>query len=369
MSGYAYDTKQHWQESSDENWDTIMYTPTGDEKYVGVREIDGSRFNVWRSTDRYVAQLQHMTQNHKGLLRRNADALPKPRRQVDPSLSRVSRIEREHTRREKPFDPAAHYPRGTKPHHFAINPTDPRDVPHHLREVRVNYYRDDPERNGESVKYDTFENGTAAEGEPQWYEVEHAGGSDYSGGSATRANHKVLTDMLREHHPDDQKPVAWVDSYGGHGTYSIFVVWDELDDEIKQTLSAREDYPVIDDQAMSEVENEIEEEAWSNYYKREFERAVIGGVNAEYPEDPEIDDWPEDTDSYTLLRMAMGASNTYWAHESEGPYLDLKRITPVAVDFIIGAREEPGHSVEDHEELEKIRSGFKLQLDLPFPKG
>jgi hypothetical protein len=369
MSGYAYDTKQHWQESSDENWDTIMYTPTGDEKYVGVREIDGSRFNVWRSTDRYVAQLQHMTQNHKGLLRRNADALPKPRRQVDPSLSRVSRIEREHTRREKPFDPAAHYPRGTKPHHFAINPTDPRDVPHHLREVRVNYYRDDPERNGESVKYDTFENGTAAEGEPQWYEVEHAGGSDYSGGSATRANHKVLTDMLREHHPDDQKPVAWVDSYGGHGTYSIFVVWDELDDEIKQTLSALEDYPVIDDQAMSEVENEIEEEAWSNYYKREFERAVIGGVNAEYPEDPEIDDWPEDTDSYTLLRMAMGASNTYWAHESEGPYLDLKRITPVAVDFIIGAREEPGHSVEDHEELEKIRSGFKLQLDLPFPKG
>ena len=61
-----------------------------------------------------------MKRNHKGLLRRNAD-LPKPRPRVDTSLSRVSRLEREHTQRERPFDPEARYPRGTKSHHFAIN--------------------------------------------------------------------------------------------------------------------------------------------------------------------------------------------------------------------------------------------------------
>lgn len=450
LSGYAYETTNHWQESSDEDWDTVMYTPTGSEKFVGVRTVDGSRVNVWKGADGYVAQLEHMTRNHKGLLRRNggtdylirkqsngrfylysfdawtdavsillesangyddeaaafraatrhanrigtlsavvkrenADGgftqvgstgdryspgrgltrnadLPKPRRTVDTSLSRVSRMEREQHQREKPFDPEKRYPRGTKPHHFAINPTDPRDVPHNLRAVRVSYYRDDPDRNGQSVKYDTFENGTAAEGEPQWYEIEDASGSDYSGGSVARANYNELVKLLEEHHPEDQTPVAWVSAYGGHNTKALFVVYDELDDEIKETLGALTDYPVVDDEALSELEGEEQDEAWDNFYKRDFERAVMKGVNAEYPDEEEVDDWPDDTDSSVLLRVAMDLSNTYWEHTTEGPYLDMKRVVPVAVDLITGVKQEPGHSVEDHKEIEKIRHGFDLEL-------
>ena len=146
------------------------------------------------------------------------------RNTIDTSLARVSHIASEHTRREKPFDPEARYPRGTKPHHFSLNPKNP-DAPYHLRAVRVGYYQDPPESNGQQVRYDTFENGESGEGEPQWYEIDYTGGSDYSGGSVTQANYRELQKLLAEHHPDESgQPVVWVDAYGGHGTYGLFVV-------------------------------------------------------------------------------------------------------------------------------------------------
>jgi hypothetical protein len=86
--------------------------------YIGgyrykVKEPDGTR-KYWSETT------MRLKPNHKGLLRRNAD-LPRPRPKIDTSLSRVRRIESEHTRRERPFDPEARYPRETKSHHFALN--------------------------------------------------------------------------------------------------------------------------------------------------------------------------------------------------------------------------------------------------------
>lgn len=53
----------------------------------------------------------------------NASPPPPPRRRrTDTSLRRVRSISEEHERREKPFDPSIGYERGTKPHHFALNP-------------------------------------------------------------------------------------------------------------------------------------------------------------------------------------------------------------------------------------------------------
>jgi hypothetical protein len=58
-SGYAYRYEQDndWRGSSDELWDTIVYTPTGNEKLLGERTIDGSRMRVFRTDDGwYIAQ-------------------------------------------------------------------------------------------------------------------------------------------------------------------------------------------------------------------------------------------------------------------------------------------------------------------------
>lgn len=454
QSGYAYETHGHWQESTDDDWDTVMITPTGSERYVGVRMIDGSRMNVFRSDGAYVAQLEHMTRNHKGLLVRNAgeqdylirrghggaftlhmydgwsgkvgrqigaregygyekdaaeqagkharehdvgDAivvrehtdgsttqignvgsygyraggmqrnaeLPKPRPRVDTSLSRVRRIEREHTLRERPFDPDTRYPRETKRHHFAINPdrTDPRDVPAHLRPVRVGYtseYKPGPEHNGDHVSYGVFENGEAPDGEPQWYEIEYASGSDYSGGSVTEANNREIEKMLEEHHPADQQPLAWVTAYGGHGTYALFVVYDELDDEIKETLGALEDYPAVSDESVSEVESEREEEAWESWAQRDFEKEFLKQIGSD-------DDWPEDVDPAILFRIGMSAGNEYWIHESgDSVFIHMDRVVDAVVRIMTGQKAPPGWlSPDDWNAVEDAAKAFQIQRRLP----
>lgn len=59
QSGYAYRYEQDndWRGSSDELWDTVRYTPTGNEKLLGERYIDGSRVRVFRTDDGwFIAQ-------------------------------------------------------------------------------------------------------------------------------------------------------------------------------------------------------------------------------------------------------------------------------------------------------------------------
>jgi hypothetical protein len=115
ISGTAYQFEGlNWRRSSDEDWETVMYSPYGERvRFVGERVIDGSPVHVWRAGPmRFIAQLAHMSPN--------AAPPPPPRRRrtADPSLRRVRAIvERE----ERPFEPERRYPRETKPHHFVVN--------------------------------------------------------------------------------------------------------------------------------------------------------------------------------------------------------------------------------------------------------
>lgn len=64
VSGYAYRNVEDgdWRGSSDDVWETIMYTPTGNEKLLGERHIDGARVRVFRMDDGwYVAQTAVVT--------------------------------------------------------------------------------------------------------------------------------------------------------------------------------------------------------------------------------------------------------------------------------------------------------------------
>lgn len=54
-SGYAFECAGvglvDWRRVSDEAWDTVVYTPKGDERFLGTRYIDGSRCRVWQCAD------------------------------------------------------------------------------------------------------------------------------------------------------------------------------------------------------------------------------------------------------------------------------------------------------------------------------
>jgi len=280
---------------------------------------------------------------------------PAPRRRravVDPSLSRVRQIV---VREERPFDPEQRYERGSKRHHFAVNATDPRDIPSHLRAVKFDYH-DAPEKNGEQLSYGHFDPGTARDG-AQWYEVEYASGSDYSGGTVNRSNYEVLQEMLEESHPSGQEPAVWADAYGGHGTYAILVVYDALDPEIQRSLGALEDYPILDEGHHSEHEMELEGEAWDSTYEREFESKLL----EELFTDGEDEDWPESAKSFAIFRLGMEVANENWEHSAEGPYVDIDRVVAAIVPILTGDKAPPswmrGTSLED---LEKARAALGL---------
>ena len=157
----------------------------------------------------------------------------------------------------------------------AANPAiDSRDVPRCLRAVRLSPWRDAPTENGASVCYDTFENGTARADDPQWYEVELASGSDYSGGTVTLANQRELKRLLTECEDLDGPECVWCTAYGAHGTYALFVVYAVLPEEIREVLGALDDYPSVNDEALSDLECHLGSEAWESWGRTDLRRAL-----------------------------------------------------------------------------------------------
>src|SRR6478736_2504440 len=156
----------------------------------------------------------------------------------------------------------------------ASQPIDPRDLPYCLRAVRLVPWRDAPTENGASVCYDTFEHGTARADEPQWYEVEPASGSEYSGGTVTLANQRELKRMLTECEAFGGPECVWCTAFGARGTYGLFVVYAALPEEIVGVLDALDDYPVVNEEAVSALEDELGTEAWETWGRTELRRAL-----------------------------------------------------------------------------------------------
>jgi hypothetical protein len=158
---------------------------------------------------------------------------------------------------------------------------DPRDLPQCLRAVRLNPWRDAPTENGVSVCYDTFEDGTSRAEAPQWYEVRPATGSDYSGGTVTLANQRELKRLLTECEDFAEPQCVWCTAYGGHGTYALFVVHAALPEEIREVLDGLDDYPSVNDEALSELESELGAEAWEAWGRSDLRRALEQQLGAD----------------------------------------------------------------------------------------
>jgi len=161
---------------------------------------------------------------------------------------------------------------------------DVRDVPKCLRAVRLTPWRDAPTANGDSVCYGTFEPGAARAGDPQWCEVEQATGSDYSGGTVTLANQREVKRLLTECEDPALPDCVWCTAYGGHGTYALFLVYAALPEEIREVLSSLDDYPNVNDEALSELECQLGSEAWEAWGRADLRRALEKEIGADLEE-------------------------------------------------------------------------------------
>ena len=92
-------------------------------------------------------------------------------------------------------------------------------------------------------------------------------GSDYSGSLVERANYREFLAEFGE--LDGVHEV-----YGGYGTFAIAVRVDAIDDAMAEVFQGLEDYPLISEEAHSELELEAQEEAWESWAESDFVRAL-----------------------------------------------------------------------------------------------
>lgn len=171
-------------------------------------------------------------------------------------------------------------------------------------------------------------------------------GSDYSGSSVEAANYREFLRAFNGEETDGEDygravVPGLVELHGGYGTYAVAVPltsWErascedcEPEDpcdvcglcaEMRETLTALEDYPVIDEQALSEVEMERESEAWASWVRSDFlaELETLHEVE-------DIDDTARASDVLSVFLAAQDRANVYWVHETgDSCYIDVERV-------------------------------------------
>jgi hypothetical protein len=119
-----------------------------------------------------------------------------------------------------------------------------------------------------------------------------------------RSNVRVFLEQFAGH-PDVKKWTGW---YG-----SVAVAIDILceDEEIIDTLNSLADYPVIDDNDCSLMENEMTDEAWDSWIKSDFTRAIEKKFDA-FGSEPDEDQLRE------LFHKLQEQANEYPIIESGG---------------------------------------------------
>ena len=108
--------------------------------------------------------------------------------------------------------------------------------------------------------------------------------------SVERSNHRVFLEKFGK--------VAGVhELHDCMGSESIAIRMDvaEGNEEIKDTLDGLEQYPVIDDEDQSHLENEMFDKAWDDWVRRDACKALVKLLDGFF-EDPEtiVDDTPEE---------------------------------------------------------------------------
>lgn len=163
------------------------------------------------------------------------------------------------------------------------------------------------------------------ENPPKYYLSELLSGSDYSGGSVTVSNHRVFLEQFKE--------IDGVhDVYGEYGTYAIAIREDCLENEdIIEVLQRLSKYPVIDEEDMSMVEIECEQESWESFIKSDFRREL----HKKFDEDDgdlisDMIDDISDENLWNFFTNKMEETNTYFEHETGCVcYVDIDRIINV----------------------------------------
>lgn len=89
--------------------------------------------------------------------------------------------------------------------------------------------------------------------------IPHTSWGDYIGDTVDRANHKILL----------EKDWAY-DVHGDYGSRAIGVDLTNRPEELDDILRALDNYPILDDNILSEVETELEQDDWDSWIEMDI---------------------------------------------------------------------------------------------------
>jgi len=169
-----------------------------------------------------------------------------------------------------------------------------------------------------AVKYlEGLSTDATEEGELYFF-LPYASGSDYSGSTVEKANY---TEFLESY---GEEGFVW-EAHGGFDTYAVVLgltglleCADDTFDAILGIIEGLEDYPLIDDEALSNLESTLADEAWDCWVAGDFRRALekkFDGVEFE---------WPADSDLRPFFEKKAEEANEYWFNEGCGPDMYIR---------------------------------------------
>lgn len=157
-----------------------------------------------------------------------------------------------------------------------------------------------------------------------WYVHPLMSGSDYGGDTVHRSNYLEMKSYVKR-----SKYIKEV--YGGHGSYGIAFNVSKLKGkfalELVDIFKQLKNYPLVDDEAMSDLETELENEYWESDLKEEFckeiEKSLQSiGFTVEVDRDSER--------LWEAYRILMDKTNTYPVFETGcSVYIDVEELCAV----------------------------------------
>jgi hypothetical protein len=201
--------------------------------------------------------------------------------------------------------------------------------------------------NGGDIGYNNRQHESNRSADAIWFGPKYCGGSDYSGSYVEKANYKVLVEECQRltDAPDVCPLPWWFETSGDHSTFGIILHAERTPDEIAEMLAKLDDYPLLDEEAESELEQEGIEEAWDNWARSDYERALEKAWGAEI-------DFSEVENLREHFENNAQSANEYWQDDGGSMYIDVEKVAEEAFtdgDLPEGAVAEADEPQEDGE--------------------
>lgn len=156
-----------------------------------------------------------------------------------------------------------------------------------------------------------------------WAEVPYTASGDYSGyADVGISNYRVIEEEFK-----DDPDIAFVS--GGYGFQAVIYRTNTKNQEILDMIKKLENYPLLDEDSHSHVLLELEDEAWDNWARHDFVRAL----GKKFPDIEDDIDALDNDAVFQIFNTARDEANEYWEQETSGAWIDIDKIVAcVTVD-------------------------------------